>query len=248
MKTRLGDSAFGSGAPSLDDVTDGRAYGAYSNAIQGFANSFDPQTGEAYSKAVSDYNDAMDARRNFKNITQGANESQLTTTMTSGLKGPESIKALAGTPVWNQAAANTIAMLGRTPSGAFDANQFAKQWNGATDDAKAFYTRGSPNMRAALDAAANLGAGFRSTARPEGPLTASSLVLTGLAERALSSGLGEGHGALATGALAAAPLAASAGLESQPFRKALAGQSTPYSLNMPAIMAVAQQQGRDQGY
>ena len=66
MKTRLGDSAFGSGAPSLDDVTDGRAYGAYSNAIQGFANSFDPQTGETYAKAVSDYNDAMDARRNFK--------------------------------------------------------------------------------------------------------------------------------------------------------------------------------------
>jgi hypothetical protein len=53
---------------------------------------------------------------------------------------------------------------------------------------------------------------------------------------------------LATGALAAAPLAASAGIESNPFKRALAGQSSSYSLNMPAIIAVAQQQGRNQGY
>ena len=248
MKTLQGAQTFGDGTPTLNGRMDGKVYGAYGDALQGFANQLDPALGAQYSKAMGDYNNAMDLQRKFKTVTQGANENQLTSTMTSGLKGPESIKELAGTPIWNQAAANTIAMLGRTPSGAFDANQFAKQWNGATDDAKTFYTQGSPAMRAAWDAAANLGAGFRSTARPEGPLTASSLVLTGLAERALSSGLGEGHGALTTAALAAAPLAASAGLESQPFRQALAGRPSPWSLNLPAIIAVAQQQGRVQGY
>ena len=47
---------------------------------------------------------------------------------------------------------------------------------------------------------------------------------------------------------AGAPYALSAGLESAPFKRALAGQSTPYSVSLPAIMAVAQQQGRNQGY
>ena len=158
MKTLQGAETFGDGTPTLNGHMGGKVYGAYGDALQGFANALDPALGQDYSKATGDYNDAMKLQRTFKNIVQGANENQLTSTMMSGHKGPESIRALAGTPVWNQAAANTIAMLGRTPSGAFDAGQFAKQWNSATDDAKTFYTRGSPDMRRALNAAANLGA------------------------------------------------------------------------------------------
>jgi hypothetical protein len=249
MKTLQGAEAFGDGTPTLNGRMEGKVYSAYGDALQGFANALDPALGTQYAKATGDYNNAMDLQRTFKNVVQGANEQGLTSTMMSGLKGPESVKALAGTPVWNRAAANTIAMLGRTPSGAFDADLFARQWNSATDAAKALYTRGSPGMRAALDAAATLGSGFKSTGRPEGPLTAGSLVLTGLAERALSQ-FGEGRGATATAAAVGAPLAAAAGLESQAFRKALAGQSTPWTFqqNLPALLAVTQQQGRNQGY
>ena len=109
------------------------------------------------------YSSTVDRKRKFQTILQGAGENQLTSTMPSGLTAPEQRRGVAPelSPTWNQAAANTIAMLGRTPSGAFDLKQFVDEWNGATDAAKAIYTRGSPNMRAALDAAANLGAGSR---------------------------------------------------------------------------------------
>jgi hypothetical protein len=249
MKTLQGAETFGDGTPTLNGYMGGKIYDAYGGALQGFADQLDPALGTAYSKATGAYKNAMDLQRTFKNITQGANEQGLTSAMMSGLKGPESIKALAATPVWGQAAPNTIAMLGRTPSGAFDANQFARQWSNATNDAKNFYTRGSPEVRNALDAAATLGSGFRSTGKPERPLTASSLVLTGLAERALSS-LAEGRGALTTAATVGAPLAAAAGLESPAFKRALAGQSAPWSFqqNLPAILAIAQAQGRNQGY
>jgi hypothetical protein len=249
MKTLQGAETFGDGTPTLNGRMDGKIYRAYGGALQGFANALDPNLGAQYSKATGDYNNAMNLQRTFKNVVQGANENQLTSTMAGGLKGPESVKALAATPVWNQAAANTIGMLGRTPSGAFDANQFARQWNAATNDAKALYTGGSPGMRAALDAAANLGAGFRSPGRSETPLTLSALILTSLGERALSHFTGEGLGGLATGAAAiGAPWAASAGLESQPFKNALAARREPWSLSIPALVAVAQQQGRQGGY
>ena len=97
MKTRLGDSAFGSGTPSLDDATDGRAYGAYSNAIQGFANQLDPALGKRYSDATGAYSNAMDLQRAFKKVTQGANEQGLTSTMTGGLTAPRKCKVFLKT-------------------------------------------------------------------------------------------------------------------------------------------------------
>ena len=257
MKTRLGDSAFGSGTPSLDDATDGRAYGAYSNAIQGFANQLDPALGKQYSDATGAYSNAMDLQRAFKKVTQGANEQGLTSTMTGGLTAPTKVQSFSQTPgmspIWNQAAANTIAMLGRDKNGVFNVNNFAQTWGapgaegGMTPEAKALYTRGSPDMVKVLDAAATLGQGFDPTGGRKRPVTSHDAIFALLADRLLNGVLGE-KGAAATTAALGAPYAASAGIESGPFKRALAGQSTPYSVSLPAIMAVAQQQGRNQGY
>jgi hypothetical protein len=238
MKTRLGDSAFGSGTPSLDDATNGRAYGAYSNAIQGFANQLDPALGKQYSDATGAYSNAMDLQRAFKKVTQGANEQGLTSTMTGGLTAPTKVQSFSQTPgmspIWNQAAANTIAMLGRkTPGGPFNVNDFAQ--------------KGSPDMVKVLDAAATLGQGFDPTGGRKRPVTSHDAIFALLADRLLNGVLGE-KGAAATTAALGAPYAASAGIESDPFKRALAGQSTPYSVSLPANMAVAQQQGRNQGY
>ena len=125
MKSRLGDSAFGSGTPSLDDATNGRAYGAYSNAIQNFANQIDPQTGANYAKATKDYGDAMDLQRRFKKTVQGANEQGLTSTVMGGMTAPTKVQSFTGEPVWPQAAATAIGMLGRDRFGAFNVNNFA---------------------------------------------------------------------------------------------------------------------------
>jgi hypothetical protein len=251
MKTLQGADTFGDGTPTLNGYMDGKVYAVYGKALQGFADSLDPKLGADYSKATSDYQNAMNLQRTFKKIVQGANENQLTSTMTSGLKGPENIRALAGTPAWSQAAANTIAMLGRTPSGAFDVNQFVKQWGGATDAAKAFYTQGSPAMRDALDAAVLLGRSYKGG--PEKPLTASGYALTSGLEHLL--GLG---GPAAKYGVPAALGLGTMGLESAPMTRALAGQSPLETWgqsalrnlrqNLPALLAVAQQQGRSQGY
>jgi hypothetical protein len=252
MKTRLGDSAFGSGTPSLDDATNGRAYGAYSNAIQGFANQLDPALGKQYSDATGAYGNAMDLQRTFKKVTQGANEQGLTSTMTGGLTAPTKVQSFSQTPgmspIWNQAAANTIAMLGRkTPGGPFNVNDFAQTWSGMKPEAKALYTQGSPDMVKVLDAAATLGLGFDPTGGRKRPVTSHDAIFALLADRLLNGVLGE-KGAAATTAALSAPYAASAGIESGPFKRALAGQTTPYSVSLPAIIAVAQQQGRNQGY
>jgi hypothetical protein len=258
MKTRLGDSAFGSGTPSLDDATDGRAYGAYSNAIQGFANQLDPALGKQYSDATGAYSNAMDLQRAFKKVTQGANEQGLTSTMTGGLTAPAKVQSFSQdtpgmSPIWNQAAANTIAMLGRDKNGVFNVNNFARTWGapgaegGMTPDAKAIYTRGSPDMAKVLDAAATLGQGFDPTGGRKRPVTSHDAIFALLADRLLNGVLGE-KGAAATTVALGAPYAASAGIESDPFKRALTGQSAPYSVSLPAIMAVAQQQGRVQGY
>ena len=176
MKTRLGESAFGSGTPSLDDATDGRAYGAYGNAIQGFANQLDPALGKQYSKATGAYSNAMDLQRAFKKVTQGANEQGLTSTMTGGLTAPTKVQsfsqdtpAVAGLEPGRRqhhrhagprqtAFSTSIISLGRGAPGAE---------GGMTPDAKALYTRGSPDMAKVLDAAANLGAGLRPDRRPQ---------------------------------------------------------------------------------
>jgi hypothetical protein len=167
MKTRLGTARSAPGTPSLDDATDGRAYGAYSNAIQGFANQLDPALGKQYSDATGAYSNAMDLQRAFKKVTQGANEQGLTSTMTGGLTAPTKVQSFSQdtpgmSPIWNQAAANTIAMLGHK-NGVFNVNNFARTWGapgaagGITPEAKDLYTRGSPDMAKVLDAAATLG-------------------------------------------------------------------------------------------
>jgi hypothetical protein len=252
MKTRLGESAFGPGTRSLDDVMDGKVYGAYGDAIQGFANQLDPGLGKQYSDATGAYSNAMDLQRTFKKVTQGANEQGLTSTMTGGLTAPTKVQSFSQTPgmspIWNQAAANTIAMLGRkTPGSPFNVNDFAQTWGGMTPEAKALYARGSPDMVKVLDAAATLGQGFDPTGGRKRPVTSHDAIFALLADRLLNGVLGE-KGAAATTAALSAPYAASAGIESGPFKRALAGRSTPYSVSLPAIMAVAQQQGRNQGY
>ena len=252
MKTRLGESAFGPGTRSLDDVMDGKVYGAYGNAIQGFANQLDPALGKQYSDATSAYSNAMDLQRTFKKVTQGANEQGLTSTMTGGLTAPTKVQSFSQTPgmspIWNQAAGNTIAMLSRKTPG-----DFAQTWGapgaegGMTPEAKALYTQGSPDMVKVLDAAATLGQGFDPTGGRKRPVTSHDAIFALLADRLLNGVLGE-KGAAATTAALSAPYAASAGIESGPFKRALAGQSEPWSLNLPALVAVAQQQGRNQGY
>jgi hypothetical protein len=247
MKTRLGASAFGPGTPSLDDLLDGRVYGAYSKAIQGFANQLDPQTGADYAKATGDYANAADLQRTFKKIVDGgANSQTLTTALQKGLTAPETIANYAQTPAWNPAAAATLGSLGRiTPGGSFNADVFAKTWNGMTPEAKALYTQGSPDMIKTLDAVAHLGAGFDPTGGRKKPVTGQEAMFALLADRLYSSFGEKGAGAAAA---ASSPYFASAGLESAPFKKAMAGQQTPWNLNLPALLAVAQQQGRNQGY
>ena len=247
MKTRLGASAFGPGTPSLDDLLDGKVYKAYGNTIQGFANQLDPALGAQYSKATGDYANAADLERTFRKTVDSGNQQSLTTTLKGGLTAPDKVTTYASqapASVWNQAAANTIAMLGGHP---FNTKTFAQTWGNMPDDAKALYTRGNPEMSKVLDAAANLGAGFDPTGGRNRPMTTSDAFMPVVLDRLASGVLGE-KGAAAAATLASIPYAASRGLESGGFKNALAGQQTPWQLNLPALLAVAQQQGRNQGY
>jgi hypothetical protein len=250
MKTLQGAETFGDGTPTLNGRMNGKVYDAYGGALQGFASNLDPALGAKYAKATGGYSGAMNLQRDFKNITQGANENQLTSLMTSGLKGPESIRALAKMPeVWKQAAASTIAMLGRTPRGAFDPDLFARQWNSATNEAKDLYTQGAPGMRKALDAAATLGSGFRPTTHP-GVATTSGIIGAEVFSKLLDHMFGEGTGLAGQAAVIGAPTALSAGIESPATMRMLAGRPAPFTFqqHLPAILAVTQAQGRNLGY
>ena len=167
--------------------------------------------------------------------------------MEQGLKDPTKVAALAGTPpeVWNPAAANTLVSLGMK-DGKFDPTVFAQRWGSAPADAKKLYTQGSPDMERLLNSAATIGRGLKSKA-PEPPVSAKGVVGAELLGRGidyLTGGLGV-TGVIGT-ALGGRALAGE--LESEAMRRALAGQRIPYNLNLPSLIAVAQQQGRAQGY
>jgi hypothetical protein len=251
MKTQQGYDLNPDGATrTINDRLGGQVYTAYGNAIGDYVNSLDPtgQMGPQYTKAMGDYSDAMDAQREFKKVTEGANEATLTGRLERGLKGPEDVQSLATTPGFRQASANTLGVMGQTPQG-FDPKAFGLAWSKAAPAAKPLYTQGAPDAAGNLDAAAKLASNLNMRPQPGG--LRHSLVGLALLEPMIDHLFGHGTSAATTAAALGVPLAASGALESSPVLRAMAGRSMPWSQklqqNIPAIMAVAQAQGRNQG-
>jgi hypothetical protein len=252
MKTQQGYDLNPDGATrTINDRLGGQVYTAYGNAIADHVNSLDPtgQMGPAYLKAINDYSDAMDTQREFKKVTEGANEATLTGRLDRGLRGPEDVQSLATTPGFRQASANTLGVMGQTPQG-FDPKGFGAAWAKVAPAAKPLYTQGAPDAAGNLDAAANLASNLNMRPQPGG--LRHSLVGLALLEPMIDHLFGHGTSAATTAAALGVPLAASAALESSPVLRAMAQRSQPWSQklqqNIPAIMAVAQAQGRNQGY
>jgi hypothetical protein len=249
MKTQQGYELNPDGATrTINDRLNGQVYQAYGNAIGNYVNSLDPtgQMGPQYQKAINDYGDAMSTAREFKKVTEGADEASLTSRLRTGLSGPEDIQQLATTPGWPQAAANTVGVMGNTPQG-FDPKAFGNLWAKVATAAKPLYTQGaSPGAAGNMDAAARLASNLDLRPRPGGLLT--SLAGAEVFKTLLDHAFGEGAGTATTAGLAGVPFAMSAGLESSPVLRAMAGRSQPWSQklqqNIPAIMAVAQAQGQ----
>jgi hypothetical protein len=251
MKTQQGYDLNPDGATrTINDRLGGQVYTAYGNAIGDYVNSLDPtgQMGPQYTKAMGDYSDAMDAQREFKKVTEGANEATLTGRLERGLRGPEDVQSLATTPGFRQASANTLGVMGQTPQG-FDPKAFGLAWSKAAPAAKPLYTQGAPDAAGNLDAAASLASNLNMRPQPGG--LRHSLVGLALLEPMIDHLFGHGTSAATTAAALGVPTAASAALESSPVLRAMAGRSMPWSQklqqNIPAIMAVAQAQGRNQG-
>ena len=216
MKTLQGAETFGDGTPTLNGYMGGKVYRAYGGALQGFANHLDPALGAQYSKATGDYNDAMDASAEFQERHSGGQREQLTSTMMSGLKGPENIKVARRNAGLEPGRRQHHRHAGAHAVGSVRRQPVREAMESATDAAKTFYTRGSPGMRSALDAAANLGSGFRSTGKAEAPADGQRPYPYRARRKERSASVsGEGLGGSGYRRAAAAPLAASAGIESR---------------------------------
>jgi hypothetical protein len=252
MKTQQGYELNPDGATrTINDRLNGQVYKAYGSAIGDYVSNLDPtgQMGPQYQKAIDDYGDAMDTAREFKKVTEGANEASLTSRLRTGLSGPDDVQQLATTPGFRQAAANTVGVMGQTPQG-FDPKAFGALWAKVAPDAKPLYTQGAPpGTSGNMDAAGRLASNLDLRPRPGG--LATSLIGAEMFKTALDHAFGEGTGTATTAVAGGVPLAMSAALESSPVLRAMAQRSQPWSQklqqNIPAIMAVAQAQGRNYG-
>ena len=238
MKTQAGYSANQSlgQQPTLNDHLAGANVDAYRDAIQQHVNGLDPQLGQQYQDLNSQYKSASDANRAIGDRHEGT----LTSMVRTGMTAPSEVAEVAQTPVWNQAAGNQLRQLGQNTKGEFVPRDLAATWDAMTPQAKQLYTQTQPSAADTLDNVSQLARNYNIP--PEtGGLTKSLAWLEALNHAIEHVGL--------KGALGAAPLGYMA--ESMPTIRAVAGRPQPYfqtlNQNLPALMAVAAQQQRNQG-
>jgi len=221
--------------PTLNGHMGGKVLDAYRDTIQGHVNGLDPQLGAQYQDLNNQYKTAADASRAIGN----SNEGTLTSMMQRGLGSPSEVAEVSQTPVWGQAAGNTLRQQGTNTKGEFVPRAFAGVWDSVPAASKALYTQTHPAAADTLDNVSQLARKY--DIPPEAGGLTKSLAWLEVFNRFL-----EGVGM--KGALAAAP----AGYlgESMPLIRSLAGRPQPYfqtlNQNLPALAAVAAQQQRNQ--
>jgi hypothetical protein len=221
--------------PTLNGHMGGKVLDAYRDTIQGHVNNLDPQLGAQYQDLNTQYKTAADATRAVGNL----DEQSTTSMLKRGTAAPSTVQPLANTPVWGEAAGNTLRQMGNNPKGEFVPREFASAWNNMTPAAKALYTQTHPDAARMLDNAGKLAANY--DIPPETGGFSKALAMLELFNRGLEH-IGFG------GTLLGAPGSYIA--ESAPVVRAVAGRPQPYfqtlNQNLPALAAVAAQQQRNQ--
>jgi hypothetical protein len=242
------------------DYVSGQVADTLRDALGDHLNSVAPALGQRYSDAVDQYKQAMDLQRSFTGAKINAvgntdktgvytgqpGDTQLTNAATNLLKNPQNADPYLNTPGFRNALAATIANLGNRPNQktGFTPGNLAQDWSTATPEAKNLFTGGDPATRSLLDNMATSGSAF-DLSPGHGPGNIPGSVV--LAETALEGGRKAGL----VPALAASW--ATGHLLQQPgIIRALANRPVPYfqSLknNLPALLAIGQMQGRNNGY
>lgn len=235
MKTLNSYDVNADGTPTLNGHMGGQVLDAYRDTIQNHVNGLDPQLGAQYQGLNDEYKVASTASRAIGNN----NEASLTSMLRRGLGSPSTIEDVANTPVWGQAAGNTIRQLGTNPKGEFVPRDFAGVWDNVTPATKLAYTQTAPNDTAVrtLNNVSQLARNFNIPPQTGG--LSKSLAALEFLNKAL-----EGVGL--KGALAAMPLGYLG--QSMPVIRTLAGRPQPYfqtlQQNLPALMAVARNQAQ----
>jgi hypothetical protein len=223
------------GMPTLNGHMGGKVLDAYRDTIQGHVNGLDPQLGAQYQDLNGQYKAAADATRAVGNL----DEQSTTSMLKRGTAAPSTVQPLAATPVWGEAAGNTIRQMGNNSKGEFIPREFASAWNNMTPTAKTLYTQTHPDAARMLDNAGKLAANY--DIPPETGGLSKALAMLELFNRGLEH---VGFG----GALLGSPAGVIA--ESAPIIRAVAGRPQPYfrslNQNLPALAAVAAQQQRNQ--
>jgi hypothetical protein len=223
------------GMPTLNGHMGGQVLDAYRDTLQNHVNSLDPQLGAQYQDLNGQYKSAADATRAVGNL----DEQSTTSMLKRGTAAPSTVQPLAATPVWGEAAGNTLRQMGNNPKGEFVPREFASAWNNMTPAAKALYTQTNPDAARMLNNAGKLAANY--DIPPETGGLSKALAMLELFNHGLEH---VGFG----GTLLGAPGSYIA--ESAPVVRAVAGRPQPYfqtlSQNLPALAAVAAQQQRNQ--
>lgn len=234
MKTLQSAEVNADGTRSLNGHMGGQVADAYRSAIQDHVNNLDPQLGAQYQGLNNEYSVASTANRAINNQGEGT----LTNMLRRGLGSPSTVEGVSGTPVWGEAAGNTLRQMGNNTKGEFTPRDFAAVWDNMTPAAKQLYTQTYPDAARQLDNVSQLARNFNIPPQPGG--MSKSLAALEVLNRVF-----EGVGL--KGALAAMPLGYLG--ESMPTIRALAGRPQPYfrSLqeNIPALMAVARNQAQN---
>lgn len=234
MKTLNSAEVNADGTRSLNGHMGGQVLDAYRDTIQNHVNALDPQLGQQYQGLNDEYKAASTAARAVANKGEGS----LTNMLRRGLGSPSTVEPFTSTPVWGEAAGNTIRQIGNN-TGKFVPREFARTWDNMSPAAKQVYTQTHPDAAAQLDAVSQLSRNF--DIPPETGGLSKSLAALEFLNKAL-----EGVGL--KGALAAMPLGYMG--QSMPLIRAVAGRPQPYFQtlreNLPALLAVARNQGQTQ--
>ena len=264
LKSEIGSSID---QGSVDSYTGNQITGAMTDALQQHLDAVDPALGQRYKAANDQYRAAMKYRQdltgpgvvNAVGTPQGpgryANppgQTDLTNRVAGFLRNPERAGILPQTPGWRDAVAALVSRLGQN-NGQFDPKTFLQQWGdaklgggpGSTLQGRALFTKPSPEAAWLLDHATDV-----ARALERGPAShggennlAGPLATTAIAEHVMGT-----HG---LGSSILGGLATTFGLERPGMIRALAGRPAPYfqqTSPLPAILAIAQAQGRNQGY
>lgn len=223
------------GMPTLNAHMGGKVLDAYRDTLQNHVANLDPSLGLQYQTLNNQYKDAADASRAITDRHEGT----LTSMMQTGMGAPTEVAEVSKTPVWGQAAGNTIRETGQNTKGEFVPRNFAAEWDSMTPAAKALYTQTHPDAAGTLDNVSQLAKNYNIP--PEaGGMTKALAWLEFLNHAIEHIGF--------KGALGAAPFGYLA--ESMPMIRAVAGRPQPYfrtlNQNLPALAAVAAQQQRNQ--